>query len=111
MASRPAPDGPPNRMEVVEEIREALDKWFVEANRLAGRVFRTLNEGLRNDEVVVICGVSPTNNRVYERFVRPREAKSHHAGRCKSREWFDSAPEDQRCPLRSECGAYSQMKA
>jgi hypothetical protein len=105
MASKPPKDGPQNRVQVVDDILGRLDGWATRVNATMGAVFKGLNDGLSDDEVNVPCGIY--NFRFYERFIRPSEATTFHGGRCKSRSWFDGAPDENKCPLRDRCGAFA----
>lgn len=108
MSSKIISEGKGAKAQVVNDILGNLDSWLDAANQTTGRVFRALNETLKDNEVQMPCGIF--NFRFYERTVKPSEATTFNGGRCKSRSWFDAAPDENKCPLRDRCGAYRAAK-
>ncbi len=92
---------------LTDDVFKELSDYEIKVNGFLGLIFHSLNQTLKDEEIVQICGVF--NSRFYQRFVSPREALNFHSGRCKSCEWFEK--EDQpTCPFVDTCGAYKNRK-
>ena len=97
--------GPPDRAHIIDDIFTEIEKYFSSVNEWLGVTFLFLNSELEDIETQQICGIF--SGRVYMRLVRPSEATSFHAGRCKAHIWFEKE-ENPTCPLAEECGAYKR---
>ncbi len=93
---------------VVEDVLARIETFKKEVNSFEGRVFRALNQTIKNDEVFQICGFF--NGRVYSRFVRPMDALNFNSGRCHALSWFEKDG-NPRCPFADNCEAFKRAKA
>jgi nucleoid DNA-binding protein len=93
---------------VTEDVIQEVSTYANQINKLLGRIYRTLNNTLKDVETVQICGIF--GGRIYQRFVSSQEARDFNSGRCKSYEWFEKDTEPT-CPFTKDCGAYVRSLA
>ncbi len=94
-----------NKCLIIEDVFERIESFKKDVNSFEGKVFRVLNQTLKDDETFQICGFF--NGRVYSRFVRPSEAIDFNSGRCDALSWFEKEG-NPRCPCTDNCGAYKK---
>jgi hypothetical protein len=91
----------------LDDFFEKMESFYRDVNLFLGKIFRVLNQTLKDDEVWQMCGVF--NSLIYTRFVRPAEAIDFNSGRCDALTWFEKEG-NKRCPLADNCGAYKKAK-
>lgn len=95
--------GTQNNTLVTEDVIQEVLTYADQINRFLGRIYRALNNTLKDVETVQICGI--IGGRIYERYVSPQEARDFNSGRCKSYAWFEKDTEPT-CPFAKNCRAY-----
>lgn len=99
--------GSASRAHLIDDVPKMLSEMYTNVNGLIQHVLSYLANQLAPIEKTVICGIY--RGRVYQRMVTLTPDMTFHSGFCKSRQWFDKAEEQDKCPLRGYCGAYGRV--
>jgi hypothetical protein len=90
-----------------DDIVAEVNADAVAVRKLMEEAFSHLCSQLESIPRKVICGTYKA--RFYEREITPGPGLTFASGRCLSREWFEKESGHE-CPLRTNCGAYSQAR-
>jgi hypothetical protein len=98
--------GPRSRAFVIEDVFDQASVYEKNVNQFLGIVYgeflKTLND-IPDRQVCCFGG----NDRLYERYVSPKDAVDRNSGVCYSYTWFDKE-ETLFCPLKLSCKAYER---
>ncbi|TAV98404.1 hypothetical protein ELI24_08380 [Rhizobium ruizarguesonis] len=80
-----------------------LNGMMENVNLFLGKIFKHLNETLRDEPIFQMCGM--VDGRALHRWVSPVGDLTFNSGRCGAWVWFEK-PENPSCPFKDTCGAY-----
>jgi hypothetical protein len=92
---------------IVEDVVSKLNELQENVNELVEHFFKFWYQQLEVRERVVHCGM--WNAKMYARIVAPEPGLTFASGCCDSVNWFKDEPH-YACPMRENCGAYSNRE-